>query len=122
MNVRKKMKLSHTFESYWDILPPALHELIMAYKKGQEEIDEERKKRMKELCREVEKYGELKRRWGIGHVKCIKPHGEVCYICDRYHVKVVGYYEDQEGVRRERFLGYNFKMALDRVDIVKSSL
>ena len=122
MNVRKKMKSCHTFESYWDMLPPEIHTIIIAYKKGQEEIDEQRKKRMKDLCLEVVQYGELKRRWGIGHVKCIKPHGEVCYICDRYHVKVVGYYVDEEGVQRERFLGYNLEMALDRVDIVKSSL
>ena len=116
------MKLTHTFESYWNMLPPEMKVLILEYKESQEAIDEERKERMEDLCREVKKYGELKRRWGIGHVKCIKPHGEVCYICDRYHVKVVGYYEDQEGVQKERFLGYNFKMALDRVDIVKSSL
>ena len=101
MNVRKKMKFSHTFESYWDMLPPELHELIMTYKKGQEEIDEERKKRMKDLCREVKKYGELKRRWGVGHVKCIKPHGEVCHICNRYHVRIMGYFKDQEGVQKE---------------------
>ena len=45
MNVRKKMKSSHTFESYWDMLPPEIHTIIIAYKKGQEEIDEQRKKK-----------------------------------------------------------------------------
>ena len=122
MSARKKVKLTHTFESYWDMLPPEIKVMILEHKESQEAIDEERKRRMKDLCREVKKYGELKRRWGIGHVKCIKPHGEVCHICDRYHVRIVGYFEDQEGVQKERFLGYNFKMALDRVDIVKSSL
>ena len=116
------MKLTHSFESYWDMLPPEIKEIILQYKESQEAIDKERKKRMEELCREVKKYGELKINWGIGHVKCIKPHGEVCHICDRYHVKIMGCYVDEEGVRKERFLGYNLKMALDRVDIVKSSL
>ena len=122
MSARKKMKSTHSFESYWDMLPPEIKEIILQYKESQEAIDKERKKRMKELCREVKKYGQLKIKWGIGHVKCIKPHGEVCHICDRYHVKIMGCYVNEEGVRKERFLGYNFKMALDRVDIVKSSL
>ena len=30
MNLRKKLKLSHVFESYWDMLPLELHEMIMA--------------------------------------------------------------------------------------------
>ena len=116
------MKLTRTFESYWEWLPPEIKEIILEYKESQGAIDKENKKRTKDLCREVKEYGELKRRWGIGHVKCSRPHGEVCHICDRYHVKIAGYYEDQEGVRRVQFLGFNFKMALDRVDIVKSSL
>ena len=35
MNV-KKVKLTRVFESYWDMLPPELHEIIIAYKRGQE--------------------------------------------------------------------------------------
>ena len=70
MNV-KKVKLTRVFESYWDMLPPELHEIIIAYKRGQERIDEERKERMKDLCDEIKKYGELKRKWEIGHIKCI---------------------------------------------------
>ena len=116
------MKLSHAFESYWDMLPPEIKEIILQYKESQEAIDKERKRRMKDLCREVEEYGELKRQWGLGHVKCSRAHGEVCHICDIYHVKVVGYYEDEEGVRKKKFLGYHLKMALKRVNEVKSSL
>ena len=125
MNVRKKMKLSHTFESYWDMLPPELHELIMAYKEGQEAIDEERKKRMKrlmkDLCDEIKKYGRLKRKWGIGHIKCFVGKG-ICRFCNWHHLRLMGCYVNEEGEREERFLGYNYKMALDRVDNVKSSL
>ena len=122
MSVRKKRKLTRTFESYWDMLPPEIKEIILQYKESQEAIDEENKKRMKDLCREVKEYGEVKRRWGLGHIKCSGAHGQVCHICDRYHVRVVGYYEDEEGVRKEKFLGYNLEMALKRVKEVKSSL
>ena len=121
MNVRKKLKLSHVFESYWDMLPLELHEMIMAYKRGQEEIDQERKERMRELCEEIRKYGVLKRKWAIGHIKCIvkKP---MCFICCTYHMKIMGCYEGEEKIPKETFLGYGYKMALNRVDIVKSRL
>ena len=65
------MKLYHAFESYWNMVPFEIKEIVFEYKEGQEAIDEERKKRMKDLCREIEKYGELKRKWEIGHIKCI---------------------------------------------------
>ena len=121
MNVRKKLKLTHVFESYWDMLPPEIHAMIMAYKRGQEEIDEEGIERLRDVCSEIKKYGELKRKWEIGHVKCILKK-EMCFSCDRHHFKIVGCYEDGEKIPRERFLGYNFKMSLDRVERVKSSL
>ena len=43
MNVKKKIKLMNVMESYWDMLPPEIHELIIAYKRSQELIDEEKK-------------------------------------------------------------------------------
>ena len=121
MNVRKKVKLTRVFESYWDMLPPELHEIIIAYKRGQERIDEERKERMKDLCDEIKKYGDLKRKWEIGHIKCIVKK-EMCFNCYRHHLKIMGCYEDEEKIPKERFLGYNFTFALERVDRVKSFL
>ena len=121
MNVRKKMKLTHVFESYWDMLPPEIHAIIIAYKRGQEWIDEERKEKMRDLCNEIKKYGELKRKWEIGHIKCIVKK-EMCFSCYRHHLKIMGCYEDEEKIPKERFLGYHFKMALDRVEHVKSFL
>ena len=121
MNVRKKMKLTHTFESYWDMLPPELHEIIIAYKRGQECIDEEWKKRMKDLCDETKKYGELKRKWEIRHIKCIVKN-KMCFSCYRHHLKIMGCYEDENKIPKERFLAYNFTFAMERVDHVKSFL
>ena len=121
MNVRKKLKLSHVFESYWDMLPLELHEIIMAYKKGQEEIDEEKKETMRELCEEIERYGELKRKWGIGHIKCIVQTPK-CFVCLTWHIKLRVCYVDEEGIPQEAFLGYGYSMALHRVNQVKSSL
>ena len=121
MNVRKKMKLAHVFESYWDMLPPEIKEMILEYKESQESIDEVKKERMKDLCDEINKYGELKRKWEIGHVKCIVKK-EMCFNCYTYHLKIMGCFEDEEKIPKERFLGYNFKIALGRVDRMKSFL
>ena len=121
MNVRKKMELSLSFESYWDMLPPEMTMLILELKEGQEAIDEERKMMMRDLCYEIEKYGELKRKWEIGHVKCIIKK-EMCPTCLARHLYIMGCYEDERKNKRERYLGINFRMAMDRVDFVKSSL
>ena len=119
MNVRKKMKLSHTFESYWDMLPPELHQLIMAYKKGQEAIDEDRKRIMRKICNDINLYGRLKKKWGIGHVRC---RAKKCNNCDGHHMRVVGCYLNAEEEEREIYLAFNLRTALSRVDEVKSYL
>ena len=89
MNVKKKLKLTRVFESYWDMLPPEIHAMIMAYKRGQEQIDEERVESLRDVCSEIKKYGELKRKWGNGHFKCIV-RKVMCYTCNRHHYKIVG--------------------------------
>lgn len=115
------MKLMLVMDSYWDMLPPEMHEMIMAYKRGQEQIDEERKERMRELCEEIRKYDVLKKKWGIGHIKYIISK-TICLLCCTLHVKIVGYYLDEAKIPRERFLGYHYDLAWNRVDGIKSSL
>ena len=50
MNVKKKMKLMNVIESCWDMLPPEIHEEVLAYKRSQELIDEKKKERMKDFA------------------------------------------------------------------------
>ena len=120
MNVRKKMKLCRTFESYWNMLPPEIEVVILEYKEGQEAIDEERKEKMREVCKEIALYARVKEKWGIGHVKCYV-RGP-CIGCDGYHVRVVGCYVNAENEEREVYLAYNLRTALKRVNEVKSYL
>ena len=121
MNVKKKIKLMHVFESYWDMLPSEEQEQVLAYKISQECIDEERKDKMKDLYVETIRYGELKEKWNIVHARCIAKR-QICFSCYKYHMKIMGCYVDEENTPRERFLGYNFKSALQRVKHVKSFL
>ena len=71
MNVETKMKLMLVMDSYWDMLPPEMHELILLYKRNQEMIDQEKEKRMKELSKEIELYKELKDKWALGDIRFI---------------------------------------------------
>ena len=65
------MTLMNVMESYWDMLPPEIHETIMMYKRNQEYFDKKKKKRMRELGREIVLYKELKEKWALGHIKCV---------------------------------------------------
>ena len=117
MNVKTKVKLMSVMESYWDMLPPEQHELILMYKRNQELIDLEREKRMKALSKDIIMYNELKKKWALGHIKCVVECYNCCYMPCMW---IYGCYVDEENVKRERFLGYDFKRALQRLNHVKS--
>ena len=71
MNVKTKVKLMNVMDSYWDLLPPEIHETILMYKRNQDLIDEEKHKKMKELGKEIMLYKELKEKWALGHIRCV---------------------------------------------------
>ena len=71
MNVETKVKLMNVMESYWDMLPPELSEIILTYKRNQEYFDEEKKKRMGELGKEIMMY-RVEREMGA------RPHQMCC--------------------------------------------
>ena len=117
MNVETKMKLMNVMESYWDMLPPEIHEIILMLKRNQELLDQEKEKRMKELRKEIKLYKELKDKWAPGHIRCVvkKP------VFFKTYVEIMGSYFDREDhVKREQFLGYDFTSALQRLNLVKS--
>ena len=113
MNVKEKMKLMLVMDSYWDMLPPELHDFILMLKRNQELIDQEKEKRMKELGKEIVMY---KEKWALGHIKCVVKKT----VFFKSFIEIMGCYVDEENVKRTRFLGYNFKSALQRVNHVKS--
>ena len=39
MDLEKKMELLNVVESYWDMLPPEIQQLILKYKESQELIE-----------------------------------------------------------------------------------
>ena len=117
MDVKTKIKLMNVMESYWDVLPPEIHEMILLLKRNQEHFDEEKKRKMKALSKEIELYEELKEKWALGHIRCVVKKT----VFFKSYIVIMGSFLDREDhVKRERFLGYDFKSALQRINHVKS--
>ena len=111
------MTLMNVMDSYWDMLPPELHEMILLLKRNQEMFEMEKEERMKQLGEDIKLYKELKDKWALGHISC---HIRCCRSCPDPDMSIYGFYVDEENVKRRRFLGLNFKSALQRVNHVKS--
>ena len=117
MNVEKKVELMKVYESYWQMLPPEVQDYIRQLKISQEIIDKERKDLMYSLCHEIHLYGTLKANWGLGHINCKEVHCK----CGAYsHLKISGYYVDENNVKKEMYLGHGFQQALSGINHVKS--
>ena len=117
MDVKTKVELMNVMDSYWNMLPPELQDFILLLKRNQERIEEENKERMREVCDEIVMYKELKDKWALGHIRCVVKKK---IFCQRY-TEIMGCYLDREDhVKRERFLGFDFKSASQRINHVKS--
>ena len=113
----------NVMESYWDVLPPEVHDFILLLKRNQECFDEEKERRMKDLGKEIVLYKELKDKWALGHVRCIvkcKSRFQPRVYLSTPIMCIFGHYVDLEGVKRKSFLGFSFERALQRVNHVKS--
>ena len=119
MDNKTKLELLKVVESYWDILSPEMRELILACKTSQELIDAREKKEMREMCKEIIQYGEVKEKWGLGHIRCV-PRTMKCRGCGRKHMKIFGFYFSSSwNVRKQRFLGFSYEGVLERLHYIK---
>ena len=85
--------------------------------KNQERFDEEKKRKMKALGKEIKLYKELKDKWALGHIRCVVKKT----VFFKSYIVIMGSFLDREDhVKRERFLGYDFPGAIQRVNHVKS--
>ena len=107
----------YVMDSYWNMLPPELQDFILLLKRNQEMFDQEKERKMKELSKDIVMYKELKDKWALGHIRCVVKKR----IFFQRYIEIMGGYLDREDhVKRERFLGYDFKSALQRINHVKS--
>ena len=105
--------------SYWDWLPLELQVYVLKLRDGQALIDRRESPANRDLCVEIEQYGQLKETWGLGFVHLCQ-----CKIVGngRNKMEFWGWYRDDWNVKRASFLGSDLKEALGRVNHVKSLL
>ena len=99
MDVKRKLSLLNTYESYWLMLPTEIQEYIVVFKKSQDIIEWEKRIQRRKLCKELEDYHKLTIAWGLGFISC------KFYYCDckwndrrcslgKKHCKIFGMYYD----------------------------
>ena len=101
-------------DSYCHMLPEEVQMNIWKYKVSQEYQDELRAKQQRRLCRDIEQYGELKNKWGLGGIKI------ELIRCNRNCYKVWGAYINECWKQRYLYLGDTLEEALRRCNHVKS--
>ena len=117
MDLENKRELLKWTDSYWDMLPPEVKDLILEYKESQEFIDRRESASNRALCRQIRMYGQLRQRWQIGHVQCKPIHRKIGakYNCEC--MRVHGWYCDLSGRIHKTYLGTNLQQAMTNCDI-----
>ena len=119
MDLETKMKLLKWTDSYWDMLPPEVKDLILEYKESQELIEWREGASSRALCRQIRMYELLRQRWQIGHVQCKPIHRNVAVArrCDCECMRVYGWYLDLRGMIHKTYLGMSLQHAMTNCDI-----
>ena len=113
MDHETKMELLKWTDSYWDMLPPELKEIILKYKESQEFIERRESVSNRALCRQIQLYEQLRQRWQVGHIQCLPIHRGVNCGC----MRVYGWYRDLRGRIHKTYLGISLDHAMTNCDI-----
>ena len=123
MNLEKKMELLNIVESYWDLLPPELQQLILKYRESQKLIEWRESCFNVRLRRDIEAHGQIRMVWFIGPIQCIPSRPKKCKCRPRcVFMKIFGYYWNLMGEPRRSFLGYSFCHAIEGCHDVRNGL
>ena len=127
MDVKRKLKLLNTYESYWLMLPSEIQEYILVFKFSQDVIEHRKEYQRALLCHELAQYYKLKVAWGLGPIYCKVFKCKPCTECkfsrkNVVHVRIYGVYCDIVNVKNIAFLGPTMSGALQRVNHVKAFL
>ena len=117
MDLENKRELLKWTDSYWDMLPPEVKDLILEYKESQELIEWRESASSRALCRQIRMYELLRQRWQVGHVQCKPIHRKIGAKCNCECMRVHGWYCDLSGRIHKTYLGTNFRQAMTNCDI-----
>ena len=123
MNDKTKMELLTWTNSYWDMLPPELQDMILKFKQSQELIEWRESPVCRKLCRDIRSYGQLRRQWFIGPIQCESHRSRECVHRPRCtYMTIYGHYWDVNDCKKSIFLGFFLENALETCDHVKTGL
>ena len=124
MDVKRKLKLLNTYESYCLMLPSEIQEYIMIFKTSQDVIQHRKDYQKALICHEIAQYYKLKVAWGLGPICCkvFKCKCERYKYKDAVYIRICGVYYDVVNIKNIVFLGHTMSGALQRVNHVKSFL
>ena len=117
MDLETKRELLKWTDSYWDLLPSEIKDLILEYKESQELIEWRESIWNRNLCRQIRMYSQLRQRWQIGHVQCQPIHRNIAVKCNCECMRVHGWYLDLRGRIHKTYLGTNLQQAMTNCDI-----
>ena len=110
-------------ESYWDMLPPEIKEMILKFKQSQELIEWRESASHRELCFDIKAYGQLRRKWFIGPIQCKLRQPKKCQCRPRCtYMMIYGHYWDLNSDRNQVFLDFFLDSAIYQCDHVKNGL
>ena len=121
MDVKTKLALLKQTDSYWDLLPEEIKEVILMYRESQELIEWRESRRSRALCEQIRLYEQLRRKWFIGPIRCECFRTRVCGN-EFIHRRVYGHYWNLNGIKTSCYLHHNLEGAIARCEIVKSRL
>ena len=111
-------------ESYWDLLPPEIKEYILAFKESQELIEWRESPASQWMCLQIRDYGDLRRAWYIGPIRCecyrvktCRCHGRACCFN-----RIFGLYWGLDGVRHSLFWGHCLHLIIPQCDFKRNGL
>ena len=70
MDLETKMELLKLTNSYWDMLPAEIKEIILKYNESQELIDRRESALNRALCKHIRLYEQLRQKRQVGHIQC----------------------------------------------------
>ena len=122
MDLEKKMELLNIVESYWDLFPFEIQQLILRYKESQELIEWRESHRSRKMCWDIMSHGLLRIRWFIGPIRCQPRVPKRCNCRPRcFFMNIFGYWT-LTGEKKRVFLGYGFDVAISRYDDVRNAI
>ena len=104
MDLEKKLELLKVVNSYWDMLPPEIQQMILTYKESQELIEWREHLYSRRLCRDILAHGQMRVAWFIGPIQCKSrlPKRCECQPGCFFH-EIYGHYWDLNGERKKSF-------------------